>query len=473
MQEQIQRGRIKMADERQEVMSVNEIALAERIMGFYRRSWGDKHRRGLFDLWENIESYWEGNPRAASSSGDPNSNVNIVHPNIEGQVALLMSEDIEFDVKPVRPSDSEHVAQAKGTLDWVLAKNKLKRTIDMHERRREKFGTGILRVLYDPDAASGGMPIIESVNPAYVFTDPAITDVYKIQQGEFIIETLLKPVGWARGRFGEKRGGVIRSGVDPMNSYIFDENNGGNYLHMMAWMRTDGKLRLVQMSGCGVILSDSFQEMNGESFYPGGEYPYFFTPLYIREGSVWAKGDAELLLSLQDLVDELDDQIRINARLSGNPQRLVDISSNIDLDRWTNESGLIIPTSDIHGVRYLAPPEMPSYPMARRNMALQFERQMVTRFSDQMGGHLARRQTTATETTALLEQGDYTLRHKIALLEDTLGEVGAYVLRLVREYDGMERAFRLDNGDFATWRGSDLKGAEFDVVARLGRLVEI
>jgi len=466
-------------DYRASFMSDAQINFADELIDKYLVSWRDKDNRGLFDLWEKVESYWEGNPRIPTSYSDPNSNVNFIHPNVEGQVSLLVNQDINLNVIPVTPADKAFAQRTKTMLTWVKEKNRLTRKIDQHERRREKFGTGIFRVLYDPDAANGfGLPIIESVNPAYVFVDSAISDVYRIQQGSYIIEALTKPISWAKEQFGQVLGSSIRPSFDPTGSYLFDNNGSNQYLHLMVWLRTDGKLRLVQLSGDGIILSDSFADNNGESFYPTDQFPYFFTPLYIREGTVWAKGDAELLLALQDLVDELDDQIRVNARLSGNPQRLVDVSSNIDLDKWTNESGLIIPTSNINGARYLNPPEMPSYPLARREYAMNYERQIITRFADQMTGTPVSSNITATEAQGLLDQGSMVINHKIALLQETLSEVFDYCLMLMKEYYTEEKAYRLSDGEFEYWKASDLKNiptanletkeAEFDIIVKIG-----
>ena len=471
---------MKNNDYRKEIMTEEQVKLANDLIGKYIASWKDKEQRGLFDLWEKVESYWEGMPRYPASMEDPNSNVNFVHPNIEGQVALLVNQDISLDIKPVTPADQAFADRTKTMLNWVKEKNKLTRKIDQHERRREKFGTGIFRVLFDPDSQNGfGLPTIESVNPAYVFIDPSISDIYKIQQGQYIIESLTKPVSWAKEQFGQILGGAINKTYDPTGSYIFDENNQDCYLHLMAWLRTDDKLRLVQLSGDGIILSDSFIDNEGESFYPTDKFPYFFTPLYIREGTVWAKGDAELLIPLQDLVDELDDQIRINARLSGNPQRLVDVSSNIDLDKWTNESGLIIPTSNINGAKYLNPPEMPDYPLHRREFAINYERQIISRFSDQMTGQATKKDLTATEAEGLLNQGSMLVNHKKVLLQETLSEVFEYCLMLMKEYYSHEKAFRLSDGQFEYWKASDLKAiptsnletkdAEFDIIVSIGK----
>lgn len=63
------------------------------------------------------------------------------------------------------------------------------RKIEVHERRREMTGTGIFRVLWNFDKLEGkGLPIIEPIHPSKLFIDPAITDVYDIQEAQYIIE---------------------------------------------------------------------------------------------------------------------------------------------------------------------------------------------------------------------------------------------------------------------------------------------
>ena len=57
------------------------------------------------------------------------------------------------------------------------------------------------------------------------------------------------------------------------------------------------------------------------------------------------KSDAELSLELQDQLNDYDDQIRSNARLTGNPQKFIDISSGVDPEMWTNQRGLVLPVN--------------------------------------------------------------------------------------------------------------------------------
>ncbi len=469
------KNRRKMRDE---MMGEAERALAERYRRYYLDAWQDKERRGLPERFALYDAYWEGDVNLPESENDPGSSTNIVHANVEGQVSLLLEQSIGILPVPVGPEDAAFSKSVQRVLEFIKDKNRMTRKLDLHERRREKYGTGIFRVSFDPEALGGaGLPLIEACNPGDIFIDPGITDVYRTEEAAFIIETVCKTVHWAREQYGDAVADAIVPGYRPH----FEGRDAGDdtYLHMLVWTKDGGKLRLVEMTGCGLILSDSFRAGKTD-FYPGGRYPYFFTPLYYREGSVWGKGDVELLIPVQDLINDLDDQIRINARLTGNPQRLIETSSGIDLDAMTNEAGLNIPTASVSAVRNLEAPPLPSYILQRRDTALRYESQRITRFSDQMTGAKQAGVSTAAEATVLQQGGQMSIQHKKLLLQETLSEVFAYCLEMVRAYWTKEVAIRVtDKADeFEFFRGSDLKNipgrdgkpkdAAFDLVVTVG-----
>lgn len=472
-------------DRRTDIMTPEEIALADKLLDWYRSAWMDKENRGLFEKWETIDLYWEGDANEPESDNDPASNTNLINPNVEGQVAYLIEQNIAIQTKGRTPSDVPFADTARIILEFVKEQNKMRRKLDVHERRRMKFGTGIFRVLFDPDKLDGmGLPVIDVCNPAYVFPDPNITDVYKIQEGRFVIEVMNKSISWAResGMYPEDRVNAIEPGYEPMETaLIFGEEDGesdeisrDHYLHMLVWFRdkvttkdeetgeevTEWKIRLVEMSGDGIILRDTKDDPN--FIIPGNIYPYFFTPDMYREGTVWGKGTAELLIDTQDLVNDLDDQIRINARLTGNPQRWFSTASGIDPDKWTNEPGLILPT-DLDGAHpglgHLTPPSMPEYILKRRDQAFGIERQVQTRFGDQQTGVKQQGVDTATEALALQQGANAGVQHKKLLLEETLSDMFEYILELCMEYWTEEQAFRVTERDdnFMFFRPSDLK----------------
>lgn len=459
---------------RYDIMSEEEIREADKFIDWFRSSWQDKENRGLFEKWESIDLYWEGEANPPESDTDPASNTNIVNANVEGQVAYLVEQNIAIEAKPRGPSDKPWRDRAVAVMDFVKEQNKMRRKLDVHERRRKKFGTGIFRVLFDPDCLDGwGLPVIEPCNPAYVFFDPTITDVYRIQEGRFAGEWVNRSINYAREKYGEELAAAIEPGYHPAESeFIFGEDEGetdeisrDSYLHMFVFTRykdEDGelRLRLVEMSGCGVILRDTKKEEEeaGERIFPDERYPYFVTPDMYREGTVWAKGGAELLIPTQDLIDDLDDQTRYNARLTGNPQRKVSIDSGIDPDKLTNEPGLAIPTADMNGIEWMNPPTMPEYIFRRRDTALGIERQIVSRFGDQQTGVKSQGVDTATEALSLQQGANSGVNHSKILLEETLAEVFTYCLELCMMHWTEEQFFELTEkpGEYDFFRPSDL-----------------
>ncbi|MEC0265144.1 portal protein [Paenibacillus anseongense] len=466
---------------RQDLMTEDEIKEANKYIEWFKSSYKDKDRRGLFERWETVDAYWEGEAHQPESDSDPASNTNIINSNVEGQVAYLVEQEIDIMTTGTEPSDVPFADVTRTILHFIKDKNKMKRKLDVHERRREKFGTGIFRVLFDPDLLDGmGLPVIEPCNPAYIFPDPTITDIYKVQEGRFLIEIINKSLNWARDNFDEDLVDAIQPAYHPMEyDDLFGEDDGqtdvisrDSYLHFLVWSRykdKDGKrqIRLVQMSGCGVILKDSRNDSKDDEeevdeekrFYPLGLYPYFFTPDMFREGTVWAKGSAELLIGQQNTIDDIEDQIIINARLTGNPQRLILTDSGIDPDKVTNEGGLSIPSDIPDGMKYINPAQMPQYVIQHRQSKLNLERQIVSRWSDQMNGIQQRGVDTATEVLSLQQSGNAGINHKKLLLQETLSEVFDYCLELVKDNWTEEEAFKVTGkeNDFVYFNPSKLK----------------
>lgn len=451
--------------EREQIMSEEEIKYADRNAQWLVAGWRDKENRGLFDKWEKSDQYWEGDVNLPESDDDPASNTNIVNPHVEGQVNLTVEHSITVVAEPREPSDVDFVEHGEVIGQFILDKNRMRRKIESLSRKRKKFGTGILTVMWNPDMLDGmGCPEFKVWNPAYVFWDPNVTRIDEINNGRFLILICNKSRYWAAQQFGEEKARVIIPGYHPVETeWLFDETletdeiSRDNYVHMFVFTMDKGKVRLVQQSSCGVVLWDSKE--HEDIVFPKGKYPVFVAPDMEREGTAYAKATTELLFQTQDLINDLDDQIRINARLCGNIQKVVGTSSGIDIDKWTNESGLNIPAVDPQAWQMVKPPEMPQYILNRRSEALYQERVIQTRFSDQMTGIQQRGVDTATEALSLQQTGLAGIDHDKMIIEDTLAEALEYALELAKENWTEEMAFRITNkkNSFLWYRPSDLK----------------
>ena len=451
---------------RQKLFGSEEMKRSTTMLDNYRSAFEAKDNVGLFNEMELAERYWSGDFGVPEDYDDPGSNTNIINTNVETQVASMVDQAIDIELKPYEPADKPYVEKARLILDRIKDINHLPKKIERHERRLDKFGTGIFRVMYNKKLGEDkiGCPEIVVCNPAYVFPDPNIVNKDDLQEAEFIIETLPKSLYWAEKKFGKERAWAIAPGYNPIeNSFVFRENHeanydvaGDHYLHILYWCKTgSGKLRLIQMSGCGVILSDSETDKETNYFTDDGRYPYFFTTYMEREGTIWGKSICSLLFSLQDEIDDYTNMIRRNARLIGNPIKVVSVQSGIEIDKLDNTAGQVVPTNDINGMKYLDPPTMPAFIAQRRAEAMQ-ERVVISRISDQQAGIRQSGVNTATESLNLAQSANAATDTRKTMLQDTLNDVFKYCFELALNYWNVGMFFH-DDEEFVYFKPSDLK----------------
>lgn len=450
---------------RQKLFGSAEMKETITMLDNFRSAYEAKDNLGLFDEMELAERYWSGDFGVPEDYDDPGSNTNIINTNVETQVASMVDQSIDIELKPYEPADKPYVKKARLILDRIKDVNHLPKKIEKHERKKCKFGTGILRVMYNKDLIDKiGCPEIKVCNPAYVYPDPNITNIEDLQEAEFIIETLPKSLYWAEEKFGKERAWAIAPGYNPIDStFVFRENHeanydvgGDHYLHILYWCKTkSGKLRLIQMSGCGIVLSDTEEDKEYNYFTDDGRYPYFFTIDMEREGTIWGKSICSLLFSLQDEIDDYTNMIRRNARLIGNPIKVVSVQSGIEIDKLDNTAGQVVPTNDVNGMKYLDPPNMPAFIAQRRAEAMQ-ERVIISRVSDQQAGVRQSGVNTATESLNLAQAANVATDTRKTMLQDTLNEVFKYCFELALNYWTVGMFFQ-DEDEFEYFKPSDLK----------------
>ena len=448
---------------RQALMSDTELKEAEKFLIWYRRAYEDKVNLGVIKKWEDINKYWEGDFELPEDESDPAPNTNITNSNVEGKTALLCDQNLAIQVDPREPGDRFFCDKVRVLADFIKERNRMYRKIEVHERRREMTGTGIFKVVWDFDKLDGqGLPDIEPIHPSRLFIDPAITDVYNIQNAQYIIEASNRSIYSASLEYGEDVADAIMPNLDPVSNVIVN-NEEEQYVHLLIWTKykeskdSDVQLRLIEMSGCGVILSDTKKKLKEHKekkeedlkLFPNSDYPYFLTPDMYRENTIWGKASAELILPISDQIDELDDNILRNARLTGNPIALVSNNSGIDVDKITNEPGQVIPTNDVNAYKWLTPPSIPTYVSNKRAELMNNDRQVVTRFTDQQIGKSQSGVDTATESMALQNSGNSMIEHKKGLLQETLSEVFEYAIELALLNWDTTMVFRItgENGE--------------------------
>lgn len=420
-----------------------ETELASKVLALYEASFLAKTELGLYDDMETQDKYYRGVQVEPESPDDPASNTNIIRPAIESQVADLVEAPLDIVVRGREPSDHMFAGQAQTLVSWVYDNNNMIIKRDRHERTRLKYGTSGWKVYYNKSGNNGrGKIEILERHPKELFPDPKVSDSHLIQEGDFFGEASFKSLQYLVTVFGDKAKAVKPNPYPSFSPNIFDGERIADISQILSeralliemWLReTDGYLRLVHIAE-GVVLQ------NVKTKYK--KFPYVLVPCYPREGIVWGSGDIDDLAPVQDLINDLDDQIRMNARLMGNLQIVVGVASGINLRKWTNMPGLKVPARNEDAWRQLQPASIPAYIPLRREKGFQ-EAELVTGRSDAVEGRNPGSVRAASAIVALQEAGSRRVNHKKLMAEQGLQEVAQLVLELAKVHFTREMAFRV------------------------------
>jgi hypothetical protein len=463
---------LKKNKDKKYVPTDKERELLETIQERYVAAYNMKQQLGLDSLWAKCQDYWSGDINFAESDDDPASETNIIQPIIESQVSDIVNGDLDILVKGAGPSDQVFAATVGQVLKWVWYHNSMTKKLDGAERDRLNLGNVVYKVYWDKDAMSGrGLPIIYPMSPDSFFPDPKVTDVDNLQDADYIIQTTWYSRRKLRELFGEQAQFVKAEPTgQSYDSRIFGEGDyagSDNITNDQAclfeyWERKDdGKLRLVYCTR-DVILADSDEDKKDNiATIPEelNKYPFVMILGYKKKGRLWGMGDTEQLIRVQDVINDLDDQIRMNARLMGNVQIVVGVGSGINIHKWTNKPGLKVPAKDHTAFQVVQPPYIPNYINNRREKAF-YETELISGRSEVVEGRRSGSLRAASAILALQEAGSRRSNHKKLMLQDGLREVMELVLAYVKEFMTVEQAFDItekDQTEFLWFRGSDLK----------------
>ncbi|WP_145413795.1 hypothetical protein [Paenibacillus xylanexedens] len=404
---------------------------ATRIQQLFNGAWLAKQNMQLHENWRRFDDYYHSRQGVQETPDDPNSNTNVIKPIIDSQIADLVDKPQAVNAKGVELSDDLYAIQTQHMLDFVLDHNKFKQKMERAEHDRLELGTSVYKVYFDDDALGGrGLPTYDVVDPANFFPDPKITSYTDLQSAEFIIHASWKPLSWFRRMF-PKRGKYIQRQLNVLYDpkiYVGDNADESDYstsqraLLLECYMKDDeGELYCITVSQ-HIILQDSREDK--DKLQRRNMYPFVVIPCYPQRGVLWGQGDVELLIPTQDIVNELDDQIRINARLMGNPQIAFGIGAGRSFDprKWTSAAGLRVPMRDVNAFRVIEGRPVSPDVINRREKAFQ-EADVISGRPDVTRGQQPSGVTAFRAIAALQQAGQKGTVHKKEMLKEGFRQV--------------------------------------------------
>lgn len=430
--------------------------LAKRVQQLFRAAWNAKENLGLSEIWRKCDDYKQSRQNPQQSHEHPGSVTNLIHPIIESQIGDLVDKPFNTSAKGWEPSDDMFAEQAQNIMDFVLYRNRFSTKMNVAEHDRLELGTTIIKVWFDQDELDGrGLPKFDVISPANFFPDPKIPRADLLQDAEFIIHAVPRPLSWFRKQYPEW-GKYVKREVsvpyDPESTFTDAKSDEASpetsqrALDIECYMRDEeGKLYCVHVAN-HLVLEDS-REKN-VTIQRRDKYPFVMIPCYLKRGTAWGYGDVELLMPTQDLINELDDQIRMNARISGNPQVVVGMGAgkNFNFRKWTNEPGLRIPMRD-HNAWSIVPPQTVSSDVIVRREKAFSEADTISGRSDVSRGEKPGQITAAAAIMALQQAGQKGVIHKGKMFKEGWSEVQELLFDEVKENWDEEMWIRIDGDE--------------------------
>jgi len=431
--------------------SAEQTRLAQRVQELFRGSYEAKDQMDLMTRWAMYDDYKHNQQNAPQSPDQPGSVTNIIHPIIESQISDLTDKPFSTIAEGREPGDDMFSDDVQNAMDFVLERNQFPVKLDLSEHDRLELGTTVIKVFHDEQALGGrGLPTFEIVSPANFFPDPKWTAAHLLQECEFVIHAVPRPLSWIRQKFPKWGKYVQRETTCPYDPDLDTANfktdevetaTSQKALLIECYLRDDnGDIYCVHVAN-HILLEDSRDVLKGKKLQRRNMFPFVAIPCYTQRGTGWGQGDVELLIPTQDLINDLDDQIRMNARLMGNPQIVVGrgAGKGFDMRKWTNKPGLRIPMQD-HNAWSVVPGVPISRDVPERREKAFEEAYIISGRPEVNRGEAPGGITAASAIMALVQQGQKSVLHKAKMWKQGWSKV----LELL--YDEM-----IENWDEPMW----------------------
>lgn len=362
--------------------------LALNVQHRFRELWDAKMQLNLNQVWRMCDDYKHNRQNPKQSVEHPGSVTNVIHRIIESQIADLVDKPYSSAAKGWEPGDDMFAEQAQNIIDFILYRNKFKQKINISEHDRLELGTTPIKVYFDKDELDGrGLPVFEPISPANFFFDPKVIHPHLLQKGEIVVHATPRALSWFRDNF--KLGKYVQREVaipyDPQSVFTDAKTDevrvptSQKALLLECYLRDEnGEVYCLHVAN-DIVLADSRETLKGKKLQRRNLFPFVMINCYNRRGTAWGMGDVELLIPTQDLINELDDQIRMNARLSGNPQIVVGMGAGkgFDFRKWTAAPGLRVPMRDHNAWSIVQPQPVSRDVPIRREKAFQDRKSVV------------------------------------------------------------------------------------------------
>ena len=457
-EEKMRNGEVPFSEMREAFMTEEEIKRIDYYLTKFDEGKADMENNLV--EWNEIHLLYKGE-READYEDAINAYVNVMLPNIEGQVASMTDTNITATCKGKGLSDQKFASTADPIISLIMKESKIKKKVKRSARRYLLLGEAYVMAYWDADAFDGfGIAKLKTPANTKIIVDKNIKDIDDLQEAEYImVDEGLTSIDWARRKFGEETAAMITTGNSRPD---FDGSRGDDetsFSMITVWTRNNDAqvLERLQFSYCGVLLSTTPKEQRkppAEPFYTYvfNRYPIFGTGLYPIEDSYHRFGDGKVLKPIQELINKLYDEIVLAIKFSSHGRTYSDPAAMVNPDEFaeSDPSKLIlaknpndyIKTTMGTGVNQIV------FNLLEQLFA---KVQEATRFSSLMTGNRTGESMTATQAGIQMQQGNAGIDDKKSDLSGIFSEALSYCLGLCLQFWDTGKALRVAETEDFQW----------------------
>lgn len=462
--------------------------------------WHDKFKQAMIhksketmewhDYWDAYTGdYFKENDKPEYKSDQIS---NFIFSTIETIRPIMVDGDPAFVAMATNEDGLETQDKVQTALNYEFDREKMSAKIPRQTITSLVLGTSIWFLPWDGDADSkydGEIKAVE-VNPFNFFPDPMATC---IEDAEYLIYATYKHVNQLKKVFPNKanllEGGNIKyeelvanrnvpSRVDNqvlvLEIYCRDfttteeetEENGKTY--KVEEMKYPNGRVITIAPELEILLEDK------ENPYNDGKFPFVMIKDYDIPFKFWGEGEVKQLLSPQNYINDLSNQVIDNAKITANMPWIIDKNSGIGYGKLTNRPGLVVrknPGSEVHRPQ---PPTMPNYVLNKID-DLKHDMESISGVHDVTQGKRPTGIQAGNAIIALQEAGQARIRIKVKLMEHGLGELATMWYSRMQQFWKLDRWIRTssDSGgyDFTKITSDDLEN-DFDVKITAGSTMQ-
>jgi hypothetical protein len=403
--------------------------------------------------WQEIDKFYRGRQWTDTTTANKSYPVlNYCFGLIESVVPRLTDSTPEVLVMPRRDPTNVPLAKMLGYgHEHIWYVNKMDAQLKSFIRMGMKYGTSILKTIWDPDAFDGmGEVTYKVVHPMNFYPDPR---AYSVAEMDFCFMVVKKPLEFFLRRWPEK-GKLVSPDDDATTDTERVQGSDRISTEQVAtlkeyWFRDEeGHVCCMYFAGeivLQVIGGELDADKKGEPVYRHNKFPFSRFCDYELDKHFWGVGEVELVMLLNRLINSFEAQIIDNTRLMANTEWVVNklMSGLREEDAWMFDSkpGNVI-FSHNGGVDKVPGMPVPAH-IPRHIEFLVSAMEQILGIHDVAQGKRPVGVRAASGIIALQEAANIRIRQKAKSLEDALEDAAEQATHLMLEYYDEPRMVRV------------------------------